>query len=83
MEEMGPDIPTGSVQRALPPAGQGAELAAKPTETAVESASGTKTDSGIRRDEQLGEHSVVTTSVPAAPGRSNGGVQRQGVGAER
>jgi hypothetical protein len=83
MEEMGPDIPTGSVQTALPPTGQGAELAAKPTETAVGSASGAKTDSGIPHDEHLGEPSLVTTGMPAAPGMRDGGVQRQGVGARQ
>lgn len=77
-EEIGSDAPTGSLptQPAAPaPSGGPAELAAKPTETAIESAAGQKTDSGMRRDEQIDERSLVTTSMPAAARGSNDGVE--------
>jgi hypothetical protein len=80
MDEMVPQLPSAyPPPRAWQPPAQPGQLAAKPTETALESAPATETDSGIRRDASPDEHPLVTTSVPAAPPRSD--VQREGLGA--
>jgi hypothetical protein len=82
-EEIGPDVPTGSLptlSAAPAPLRGAAELAAKPTETAIESVPGQTIDSRIRRDEHMDERSPVTTRVPAVAGGSNGGVEHEGAG---
>jgi hypothetical protein len=82
-EEIGPEVPTGSLPTQPPsPASfaRPAGLVAKPTETAVESVPGHKIDSGMRRDEQIDDRSPVTTSVPAFAGGGNGGAEHEGAG---
>jgi hypothetical protein len=82
-EEIGPEVPIGSLpaQPAAPaPFGRPTGLAAKPTETAIESIPGQKIDSGMRRDEQMDKRSPVPTSVPAFVGGSNDGVEHEGAG---
>jgi hypothetical protein len=80
-EAIGPDIPIGSLptQPASPaPFGGRAGLAAKRTETAIESTPGQKIDSGMRRDEQMDERLPVTTSMPAVAGGSYGNLEHEG-----
>jgi hypothetical protein len=80
MDEIVPPLsPAYPPPRASQSPAQPGQLAAKPTETALESAPATEIDSGIRRDAPPNEHPLVTTSVPAAPPRSD--VQREGPGA--
>ena len=80
MDEIAPQLPsTYPPPRASQSSAQPDELAAKPTETVLESAPAIETDSRIRRDAPPDEHPLVTTSVPAAPPRS--GVQHEGPGA--
>jgi hypothetical protein len=77
-EEIAPDVPPGAQStQPAPPAGP-AELAAKPTETAIESAPGKTIDSGMRRNEKMDERSPVTTSVPAFAGGSHDSVVHEG-----
>jgi hypothetical protein len=83
-EDFGPDVPVSSLPRqpASPaPFAGAAELAAKPTETAVESLPGQKIDSGTPRDEQMDKRFPVTTSVPALAGGSAGDMEQQSAGA--
>jgi murein DD-endopeptidase MepM/ murein hydrolase activator NlpD len=85
-EEIAPNVAAGSgpKQPAAPaPPGGLAALAAKPTETAIESAPEQTIDSGMRRDEQMDERSSVTTSLPAIAGGSNDGVEHEGAGTGR
>jgi hypothetical protein len=82
-EEFDPDAPMGALPTQSPspaPFAGPAELAAKPTETAIESVPAHKIDSGMRRDEQMDERSPVATSVPALAGGSNGDVEHASAG---
>jgi hypothetical protein len=73
--EIGPegreDVPTGSIpaETVTPPAAEApAIVAAKPTETGVESDPSSIVDPGMPRDERVDEPTSVTASVPAAGG---------------
>ena len=70
-EEIGPDVPTGSLP-VMPAPSTAAEahsaVAAKSTEMAIESAPGRHTNSGMRHHEQMVEPAPVTASLPAVAG---------------
>src|SRR5262249_62355129 len=87
--EIREDIPVGSIPAApavataptlSPEPGMPAIMAAKRTETLVESPPA-QIESGTRHDERPGETSLVTTGVPAAAG--GGDVEHDGTRAER
>jgi hypothetical protein len=83
--EVGPDlreevltasIPTASIPpepAPRPPQDAPMNVAAKPTETGIESAPSDNIDPGMPRDERVDESSSVTASLPADAGGGNGG----------
>jgi murein DD-endopeptidase MepM/ murein hydrolase activator NlpD len=96
--EIGEDVPTASIppKPGLPPPAQApaspempSNVAAKPTETPVESRPATTIEPGILHDERMertAEPSPVTASVPADLGNGNGGagdLERDGDGAKQ
>ncbi len=84
-EELHEEAPAAAAPAANPPAAAPAPagpatVAAKPTETPLESLPANRIDNGMRRDERVDEGSPVTASVPADHGGRHGTAVDQAVG---
>ena len=81
-QEIREDVPTASIPAGpASPGPAAATMAAKPTETAVESPPPQNNNSRMRPDARVDQSSPVTASMPADAGGSHRGVERQRAGA--